>query len=241
MCHNTRAARIKSRLAAQLASQPRIAPRHDTAGWRSPLQHLCATHAYVHMSGAFECRRTSHFAQRVSDRPEFFACRRPMLVNNSWNNVAPQRVLGMDLADFFSSRRIWFVLFKLLADLVVFLHAGYVAFIVIGQLAILAGIARGWRWVRSRRFRLAHLAAIFIVVAESLLGIVCPLTTLEQWLRSQSGQATYRGDFLGYWVHEMLFFDAPPWNFTILYAAFGLIVATTFWLSPPGGSQDPHD
>jgi len=132
------------------------------------------------------------------------------------------------------------MLFKLLADLVVCLHAGYVTFIVIGQVAILCGIAGGWHWVRNRRFRLAHLGAILIVVAESLLGIVCPLTTLEQWLRSQAGEAAYRGDFLGYWVHELLFFDAPSWIFTILYAGFGLIVATTFWLSPPGGSRDPH-
>ena len=132
------------------------------------------------------------------------------------------------------------MLFKLLADLVVFLHAGYVEFVVVGQLAILWGIARGWRWVRNRKFRLAHLAAIVIVVGESLLGIVCPLTTLEQWLRAQAGQVAYRGDFLGSWVHELLFFDAPPWIFTIVYTAFGLIVATTFWLSPPGASQDQH-
>ena len=44
---------------------------------------------------------------------------------------------------------------------VVFLHAGYVAFVVIGQLAILAGIAGGWRCVRNRRFRFAHLAAMY--------------------------------------------------------------------------------
>jgi hypothetical protein len=123
--------------------------------------------------------------------------------------------------------------YKLLADLVVFLHASYVAFIVIGQLAILTGATRGWRWIENARFRYLHLTAILIVVGESLLGIVCPLTTLETWLRTQAGQVTYRGDFLGHWVHELLFFDGPPWIFTIVYGLFGLIVVVTFWLAPP--------
>lgn len=123
--------------------------------------------------------------------------------------------------------------YKLLADLVVIVHAGYVTFIVVGQLAILTGITRGWCWVENARFRYLHLAAILIVVVESLLGIVCPLTTLETWLRTRAGQVTYRGDFLGHWVHELLFFDGPPWIFTIAYGLFGLIVVVTFWLAPP--------
>lgn len=127
--------------------------------------------------------------------------------------------------------------YKLLADLVVFVHATYVAFIVVGQLAILIGILRHWHWVQNRCFRYLHLAAILIVVVESLLGIVCPLTTLESWLRNRAGQVAYRGDFLGHWVHELLFFDGPPWTFTLVYAVFGLIVAATFWLSPPAPSS----
>ena len=81
--------------------------------------------------------------------------------------------------------------------------------------------------------RWLHLTAISIVVVEALLGIVCPLTTLETWLRKRGGQAAYDGDFLGHWVHELLFYDAPPWVFTLIYASFGLIVLTTFLLAPP--------
>jgi Protein of Unknown function (DUF2784) len=130
------------------------------------------------------------------------------------------------------------VLYKLLADLVVILHAGYVAFIVLGQIAILTGTACGWRWVRNRGFRLGHLAAILIVVAESLLGIVCPLTTLEQWLRSRAGAAADSGDFVEHWVHELIFFSGPPWIFTMAYTLFGLVVLVTFWLSPPIGRRE---
>ena len=123
--------------------------------------------------------------------------------------------------------------YKLAADVVVALHAAYVSFVIFGQLAILIGILCRWTWVRNQWFRWLHLAAISIVVVESLLGIVCPLTTLESWLRTRAGQTGYRGDFVGHWVHELLFYDAPAWVFTLVYAAFGLMVVAAFIIAPP--------
>jgi len=125
------------------------------------------------------------------------------------------------------------MLYRLAADVVVVLHAAYVSFVVFGQLAILIGILCRWDWVRNIWFRWLHMIAISIVVVESLLGIVCPLTTLEDWLRARSGQAGYRGDFVGHWVHELLFYDAPAWVFTLVYTAFGLIVLAAFIAAPP--------
>jgi hypothetical protein len=123
--------------------------------------------------------------------------------------------------------------YKLAADFIVILHAAYVSFVLFGQLAILAGILCRWEWIRNRTFRWLHLAAISIVVFESLLGIVCPLTTLESWLREQAGQAAYAGDFVGHWVHELLFYNLPSWVFTLIYAAFGLTVLAAFFIAPP--------
>jgi hypothetical protein len=123
--------------------------------------------------------------------------------------------------------------YQLAADLVVILHAGYVSFVLFGQLGILVGILCRWEWIRNRTFRWLHLAAISLVVFESLLGIVCPLTTLETWLRERAGQAGYAGDFIGHWVHELLFYNLPPWVFTLIYTAFGLTVLAAFFLAPP--------
>ena len=125
------------------------------------------------------------------------------------------------------------MLYRLAADLVVIAHFGYVAFVVLGQLAILVGALCRWAWIRNPWFRWLHLAAIAIVVAEALVGIVCPLTTWEGWLRAQAGEATYGGDFLGHWAHELLFYDGPPWVFTLAYSIFGLLVLTTLVLAPP--------
>ncbi len=95
---------------------------------------------------------------------------------------------------------------RMLADLIVVIHAAYVSFVVFGLLAILVGAVLGWSWVRNFWFRVIHLTAIGIVVAEALAGIPCPLTVWEQRLRKTAGQTGYPGDFLGYWAHQLIFY-----------------------------------
>ena len=73
--------------------------------------------------------------------------------------------------------------FQLLADAVLVVHFGVVLFVVGGLVVVLAGNWLRWRWVNHLWFRLAHLAAIAVVVIQAWLGQYCPLTTLESWLR----------------------------------------------------------
>ena len=127
--------------------------------------------------------------------------------------------------------------YGILADVVVVMHALYVGFVVLGLIAVLVGYALDWRWIRNRCFRLLHLAAIALVCVESILGIDCPLTTLENGLRVGAGANGYRGDFMGYWLDRLIFFDFPPWMFTILYLAFGFVVLATMWLAPIQGMR----
>jgi Protein of Unknown function (DUF2784) len=126
-----------------------------------------------------------------------------------------------------------------LADLIVFLHATYVGFIVFGLAAILLGVVLRWNWVRNIWFRATHLIAIGIVVGESLVGVPCPLTVWEARLRQAAGQTAYTGDFLGHWAHELIFFRADPWVFTLIYTLFGLAVLVAFFLAPPRRSLRP--
>jgi len=59
------------------------------------------------------------------------------------------------------------------------------------------------------------------------------LTVWEKQLRVRAGQATYPGDFLGYWVHRLIFCQAERWVFTLIYATFGLAVVAALVLAPP--------
>ena len=122
---------------------------------------------------------------------------------------------------------------EVMADAIVVVHAAYVAFVVFGLVAIVAGWVGRWGWVRNVWFRFVHLGMIAVVVAEALVGIPCPLTVWERALRRQTGQQAYAGDFLGHWAHRLIFFDAPPWVFTIGYCLFGATVLLTFLLCPP--------
>lgn len=120
-----------------------------------------------------------------------------------------------------------------LADLVLLIHAVYVAYVVIGLAAILMGVALGWNWIRSPWFRATHLTAIALVVVESIAGLACPLTTLEDRLRIAAGEHGYPAGCIAHWVRPLIFFDFPQSVFTAGYIAFGLIVAAVFWLAPP--------
>lgn len=122
----------------------------------------------------------------------------------------------------------------LLADLVLLLHAAVVLFVVGGLGLVVAGNRAGWGWVNRRWFRGLHLAAIGVVVAESWLGVTCPLTTLEAWLRERAGQPAYGGGgFVQHWVQRLLYHDAPPWLFVIAYTLFGVAVLAVWWRHPP--------
>ena len=124
-------------------------------------------------------------------------------------------------------------MYRMLADAVLLLHFSVVMFVVGGLVLVLLGHGRGWAWVRWLPFRLAHLAAIGVVAAQAWLGAVCPLTTLESWLRAQGGEAGYSAGFIEHWLHRMLFFEAPLWVFTLAYTVFGLLVVAAWFLCPP--------
>lgn len=122
---------------------------------------------------------------------------------------------------------------QLLADTVLVIHAAIVVFVVFGLVLVLVGNARHWHWVNNPWFRLAHLGAIGTVVAEAWLGIVCPLTTLEMWLREQAGVSGYGAGFIEHWLQQWLYYDAPAWVFVTAYSLFGLLVVATWWRFPP--------
>ena len=131
--------------------------------------------------------------------------------------------------------------YSLLADLVLLVHFGFVAFVVLGFVLIWVGYFCRWPFVRDLRFRLAHLAAIGLVLAESLAGFICPLTTWENLLRLRAGEgAGYAGSFVEHWFGRVLFHDWSQQTFTLIYAAFFIFVAITFRVVRPRRREKHH-
>ncbi|APA90040.1 DUF2784 domain-containing protein (plasmid) [Paraburkholderia sprentiae WSM5005] len=117
-----------------------------------------------------------------------------------------------------------------LANSVLVLHALIVLFIVGGLFAV--WIAHGLRlaWARNRTFRTAHLLAIGVVAILAVLDVPCPLTVLEDYLRT--GTAGPQG-FVQRWVSAWLFYDFPGWVFVLAYVAFLLAVILTWYRIRP--------
>ena len=128
--------------------------------------------------------------------------------------------------------------YLLLADLVLVVHFAFVAVVVGGFLAIVCGKLLSWQWIYYRPFRLGHLVAIGVVVLQAWLGQLCPLTILESSLRRAAGQSGYSETFIQHWLHRILYYQAEPWVFTLVYSVFGGLVLL-FWILDrnrrPGG------
>ena len=84
---------------------------------------------------------------------------------------------------------------RILADLLVLVHLGFVLFVVAGGALVL-------RWPR---LALVHVPAAIWGAWIELSGGICPLTPWEKSLRGRAGQAVYAGDFIGHYVLPVLY------------------------------------
>jgi polyferredoxin len=119
------------------------------------------------------------------------------------------------------------------ADALLILHSAFIAFVVLGLVAIYLGLWRDWSWVRNLWFRLVHLIAIGFVVFEVWFGMICPLTTWEMRLRARSGDITYEGSFIQHWLQTLIYYDLPDWVFIVAYTLFGALVLASWFIVPP--------
>ena len=120
-----------------------------------------------------------------------------------------------------------------LANTVLVLHVSFVGFVVLMVPLVFLGGGLAWTWVRGPLLRWLHLLGILVVVLQSWLGIVCPLTTLEMWLRRRGGDTSYSESFIEHWLQALLYWQAPWWVFVSVYTFFALLVVLTWLKVPP--------
>lgn len=120
-----------------------------------------------------------------------------------------------------------------LADAILALHTGIVAFVVLGTALILVGGWRHWDWVRGGKWRLTHLLLMLFVALQAWLGELCPLTVWEQALRRRAGQVAYDASFIEHWLSRLIFFEAPWWIFVAAYTGFAALVLVLWVKVPP--------
>ena len=84
---------------------------------------------------------------------------------------------------------------RILADAVLVLHLAFIAFAVLGGLAV-------WRWPRLAWL---HLPVVAWAAGIEFAGKVCPLTPLENRLRVQGGEAGYGGGFIEHYLTALIY------------------------------------
>jgi hypothetical protein len=87
------------------------------------------------------------------------------------------------------------MVFRLLADLTVLLHLGFVAFVVLGGLLVVRWSSLAW----------LHLPAVAWGAWVELAGWVCPLTPLENRFRARGGGTSYTGSFIEQYLVPLLY------------------------------------
>ncbi len=124
-------------------------------------------------------------------------------------------------------------LYSLLADAILVTHVLFVAFVVLGLVFIFVGKFLSWLWVRNPWFRVTHIFGIGVVVLQAWFGVICPLTIWEMNLRSKAGETNYDGSFIMHWLNALLYYQAPPWVFVVVYTFFGGLVLASWFLVRP--------
>ncbi|MCK4466951.1 MAG: DUF2784 domain-containing protein [Desulfobacterales bacterium] len=124
--------------------------------------------------------------------------------------------------------------YLLAADVILLIHFLFVAFVVLGFIFIWIGYFTKQKFARNAKFRICHILVMGIVLCESLIGMICPLTEWENYLRVRGGQdQVYETSFMKEWIHKIMFFDFSELTFVIVYALFFAVILLTFWVIPP--------
>ena len=121
------------------------------------------------------------------------------------------------------------------ADLLVWIHAGWVLFMVGGVVATAAGLYLR-RLLSGRAWRLVHLSGMLLAALWSAAGRLCPLTELEYYLRDRVGAAHSDSGFVIRLLNRLIF---PDLDASILAwvtgAAFLFVLGVIVAVPPEGG------
>lgn len=120
--------------------------------------------------------------------------------------------------------------YKILADIVVFLHFLWILFIIAGFISIIFS----WKiFFNNFILRTIHLVSILYTTYLELAHKNCPLTDIENYFKAKSGNAAYTGSFIVYYIEKIVYPDVEPLVVIIPTIIIGVITLVMYILKPP--------
>jgi hypothetical protein len=93
------------------------------------------------------------------------------------------------------------MVYKVLADIVVFVHFLWILFVIFGVF---------WG-IRNKKVRVIHIFALAFAIIIQVFNWYCPLTHLEAWLRAKHDPAlSYTGSFIPNYVGKIVYINLSP-------------------------------
>lgn len=122
--------------------------------------------------------------------------------------------------------RLHSMLYHVGANLALLLHCTFVLFVLFG----------GFLLVKWPRLMWLHLPAVAWGAFVEFSGWICPLTPLENWLRTQAGETTYSEDFIVRSLSSILYPDALTHEIQLILGtallAVNLAIYGWLWRTP---------
>jgi hypothetical protein len=110
------------------------------------------------------------------------------------------------------------MVYKVLADIVVFVHFLWILFLIFGVF---------WG-IRNRKVKVIHIFALAFAVIIQVFNWYCPLTHLEAWLRAKHDPSvSYAGSFVTHYIEKIVYIELSP---TLIFVLTIFLGGFSSWL-----------
>ena len=115
------------------------------------------------------------------------------------------------------------------SEIVLLLHFSIFLFMIFSFILIPFGYFQKWEWVKNIYFRSIHLILMGFILIETILGFMCPLTILENFLRADQKVDNIFTEI----IHQIMYWDLTNYQFIILYfLSLSYIIFLWFYFRP---------
>ncbi|MFL2661495.1 MAG: DUF2784 family protein [Alphaproteobacteria bacterium] len=118
---------------------------------------------------------------------------------------------------------------QIIADIILIIHFLIIFFVISLFLLIPISYKLNWEYLKNKTIRVVHISLITLVTIETLIGVHCPLTILENKLRG----IFFHTSFISKILKEIIFWELPGTYFLTTYILCFLWTIFLWWRYPP--------